>query len=137
LLALIREHAAFERSEATIDAKTLMNLLSIQTPQVRVFVGEIGGDVLAYAALTVDYSLWRGQTWAHLDCLYVRSSVRSSGIGGEMLKQATIEARSLGADRLEWQTPEWNQRAIAFYKREGAFASTKVRFKIDIAASSS
>jgi GNAT superfamily N-acetyltransferase len=137
LLAVIREHAAFERSDATIDMEMLMNLLSIQTPQVRIFVAEIDGDVLAYAALTMDYSLWRGQTWAHLDCLYVRSSVRGSGIGGKLLQQATIAARLLGADRLEWQTPEWNQRAIAFYRREGASALTKVRFMIDLACSTS
>ena len=33
---------------------------------------------------------------------------------------------------IQWQTPDWNQRAIAFYKRAGASAKSKIRFALPI-----
>lgn len=72
------------------------------------------GELLGYFSLTIDYSLWRDHIWAHLDCLYVTTNERGKGVGAGLLAEAIAVARRLGADQLEWQTPEWNERGVAF-----------------------
>jgi GNAT superfamily N-acetyltransferase len=131
LLKLIHEHAEFERGYATITATGLEKILKMRRPPIRIFVATISEELMAYAALTTDYSLWRGRRWAHLDCLYITATARSLGIGAKLLRHVVDESRRLKLDRLEWQTPDWNHRAIAFYVREGAQAATKMRFGID------
>ncbi|OXE36757.1 MAG: GNAT family N-acetyltransferase [Phenylobacterium zucineum] len=131
LLAMIRDHAKFERSEATISKEDLSRILGARPPRVNIFVAAQQHCLLGYACVTTDYSLWRGQTWAHLDCLYVETQTRSQGVGASLFHHAKATAHRLGADRLEWQTPEWNERAIAFYIREGASGQVKMRFAVD------
>lgn len=132
LLDLIRQHAHFERNEATITRRELVNVLAAKTAHAKIFVGCADGLILGYASVTRDYSLWRNRTWAHLDCLFVKSDMRSKGIGRSLLNYAKKIAVEWGADRIEWQTPDWNRRAAEFYKREGATGINKIRFGIDL-----
>lgn len=132
LLALIHQHAHFERSTATISLPELEGILVEPSAPVSIFVATHESLVLAYAAMTLDYSLWRSRIWAHLDCLFVAQRWRGHGLGAALLKHVHHAARALGADRLEWQTPDWNARAIAFYRREGADCSSKTRFFIEL-----
>lgn len=128
LLGLIRAHAVFEQAEATIDAAALAGLLAEAAPPCLLFVAAQSEALVGYAALTFDYALWRGRGWAHLDCLYVDAAHRGRAIGHRLLRAAAEAARTCGADRMEWQTPAWNRRAIAFYRREGAALAGKARF---------
>lgn len=132
LLALIREHAEFEQSKATINDAELARILEMRQPPVRIFIAAVAGEAFAYAALTTDYSLWRGCNWAHLDCLFVKQEARGLGIGAKLLHHIKSVSRRNALNRLEWQTPDWNQKAIAFYHREGASSSAKTRFYIDV-----
>lgn len=134
LLALITAHAAFERAEATIGAEALGHLLDDPAPPCELFVAVRGEAPLGYAAMTLDYALWRGCWWAHLDCLYVDAAHRGQSIGAKLLLAVCDAARTAGADRLEWQTPVWNRRAAAFYRRMGAGQSAKARFTLPIEA---
>jgi len=130
LLDLIRQHAAFERSVATIDTAELRHILTAPQAPMQIFVGVDAGIILGYAAFAIDYSLWRGGPWAHLDCLFVVEQARGQNLGAALFRHVRKAARVLGADRLEWQTPNWNARAIAFYRREGADCVPKTRFSI-------
>lgn len=132
VLAFVREHAAFEQAEATITDAELTRLLALRHPPVRVFVATMAGRVIAYAAMTTDYALWRGRRWAHLDCLFVSPEARGLGVGASLLRHVLQVTKSLRIDRLEWQTPNWNARAIAFYRREGAMCLPKMRFSIPL-----
>lgn len=132
LLAMIRNHAVFERSEATISRQSLLSIVIGENPRAHIFVASRQNLMLGYSSLTIDYSLWRGHTWAHLDCLYVEPHARSQGIGAHLLNNAVAVSRKLGADKLEWQTPAWNERAISFYLREGACKRTKERFSLSL-----
>jgi GNAT superfamily N-acetyltransferase len=129
LLMLVRDHARFEHAKATIAPADLARLLASPTP-VRLTVAEDQGVLLGYTAVTFDYSLWRGRLWAHLDCLFVRATDRNQGTGKRLLAQALAQALAAGADRLEWQTPDWNEAAIRFYGREGAACEAKKRFHL-------
>jgi GNAT superfamily N-acetyltransferase len=128
LLGLIAAHAAYEQASASITAAQLLALLQTAQPPVQLLVAEQAGELAGYAALTVDFSLWRASRWAHLDCLYVKAGLRGAGIGRQLLGYACKQAKTLGADRLEWQTPHWNSDAVRFYEREGGVCVDKKRF---------
>ena len=130
LMVLIADHARFENGHATIERERLRGLLKRKTSPVEVFVAIAGNDLAGYGALTLDFSLWRGTYWAHLDCLFVSEPYRGQGLGAQLLQHAMELAGRHSADRLEWQTPEWNSRAIAFYERQGAHSQPKVRFSL-------
>ena len=133
LLQLIAAHARYERSEAILGADTLHALLRADPSPVHLLVAQRGDALVGYAALTFDFSLWRGRFFAHLDCLYIAATMRGQSLGKALLDAARELARCSGADRLEWQTPDWNRRAIAFYEREGAIGQAKTRFALSLA----
>lgn len=130
LFGLIAEHARFERSVATLSPPDLLSILTNHAPLVTILVGARGSDLIGFAAITFDFALWRARRWAHLDCLFVREDSRGLGLGATLLGAAADLAREAGADRMEWQTPQWNERAIAFYRRTGAEEAAKVRFTL-------
>jgi GNAT superfamily N-acetyltransferase len=132
LLVLIKDHANFERGNALINSNDLMRVISGDVSGVIIFVAVKGQSLLGYAALTMEFSLWRGNFRTHLDCLFVRDGKRSKGIGAALLNRAKQHSRTNGLDRLEWQTPDWNLRAISFYEREGASGNAKIRFGLDL-----
>jgi GNAT superfamily N-acetyltransferase len=125
---MINEHAVFERAQASLSVEELETLLATTEPPVAIFVAAGADKLLGYAAITFDYSLWRARCWAHLDCLFVREGNRGHSVGSALLAHARRFASDRGADRLEGQTPDWNVRGVAFYKREGAKITGKVRF---------
>lgn len=128
LLGLIAAHATFERSEATITQDVLDTILRSPCPEVQIMVAEKQAMLVGYAALTLDFSLWRGRRWAHLDCLFVHEAYRGCSTGRRLLTAAKCTAQALDADRMEWQTPIWNKPAIRFYAAQNAQRSIKSRF---------
>lgn len=130
LLPLIRQHAQFERTVATIGEDALATFLESPSSPIRILVATIEGTVVGYAALTFDTSLFHGDRWAHLECLFVATLQRNEGVGKRLLEHARAQAVAAGATRMEWQTPAWNSRAIAFYEREGAIGTAKMRFSL-------
>lgn len=74
LFQLIRGHAAFEQSAATLSESDLARLQS-QSQVVRFLVAAEGEVLLGYAAVTFDWSVWRARRYAHLDCLFVRKGI--------------------------------------------------------------
>ena len=84
--------------------------------------------IVGYAAVTFEWSLWRARTYGHLDCLFVAERARGRGLGSKLLEAAIGLVSTEGADRVEWQTPAWNEDAIRFYLRHGAESADKKRF---------
>ena len=130
LLGLITEHARFEQADATLTAGELQAILASDAPPVTILVAVTGSDLVGYAAITFDFALWRARRWAHLDCLFLSDGDRGQGLGATLLGAAADHALACGADRMEWQTPAWNERAIAFYRRSGSIGSAKIRFTL-------
>ena len=101
-------------------------------PPIRLLVAESLGVLLGYAAVTFDWSLWRARRYGHLDCLFVAEDARRNGVGAKLLDQVARLATAEGADRLEWQTPAWNEDAVRFYIRHGAESADKKRLVLTI-----
>ncbi|MBJ3784392.1 GNAT family N-acetyltransferase [Devosia sediminis] len=133
LLELIQDHARYEQGTATIQPHALLELLTSTHPPSHIIVVEEAHALLGYAALTRDYSLWSGQWFAHLDCLFVAAHYRGQGLGKALMSAAANHADRWGVQRLEWQTPAWNHGAIAFYEGLGATRMDKARFAWSVA----
>ncbi len=130
LYELIQEHAAFERTTASLTVAELGSILASGQPPTRLLVAESQDVIVGYSALTFDWSLWRARSYGHLDCLFVAEDVRGHGVGAMLLDAAVRLASEAGADRMEWQTPAWNEGAVRFYLRQGAESADKKRFAL-------
>lgn len=112
---------------ASVSLESLRALLQQPAPPSRIFVAEAAG-LAGYAALTLDYALWSGAQFGHLDCMFVRPAHRGHGVGRALFDAVAQAAQLAGASRLEWQTPLWNENGRVFYSRMGADSSPKHRF---------
>ena len=123
LAGLIRELAAYERlsHEAEPDADALAkHLADDASPRCNAFIAEADGEPLAFALYFYSYSTFLTRWGVYLEDLYVRPEHRGKGIGYALLRRVAQEAVSRGCRRMEWAVLNWNEPAIAFYRRIGA-----------------
>ena len=59
-------------------------------------------------------------------------AARGFGIGEKLVNRMKLETQKLGCDLIQWQTPDFNERAIKFYKRIGATSKSKERFYLNV-----
>nr|WP_222619823.1 GNAT family N-acetyltransferase [Pontibacter sp. KCTC 32443] len=122
VLQLIQELAEYEKApnEVTNTLEDMRRDGFGERPIFEFFVAEseaegIVGISLYYTA----YSTWKGRT-IYLEDLVVTERLRRSGIGKKLFDAVAEEAKRLGAKRFRWQVLDWNEPAIAFYKKIGA-----------------
>ncbi|MGW0846562.1 N-acetyltransferase family protein [Streptomyces sp. NPDC002787] len=131
---LAAEHAAFEKAGALPPdlARRLETLLfDTETPRLRCFVAELNdSEIIGYASCAPEVSTWNGAEYLHMDCLFVREGHRGLRVGPLLVEAVVAEARALGLDHVQWQTPPWNTGALKFYERLGAKAKEKLRYHL-------
>lgn len=134
LAEMCAEHAAYESGETELGGEGIQRLeqaLFAPSPRAWCWIAEVG-QPLGYACATLEFSTWRAREFMHMDCLYVREGHRGDGIGRQLFEAVRNEAVRHGLSEMQWQTPEWNVRAAAFYGRLGASESAKRRFRYRI-----
>ena len=77
-------------------------------------------------------SYWDAGEYIYMDCLFIKESARSLGIGEKLVRKIQKEGEALGCNLIQWQTPDFNVRAIKFYNRIGATSKSKERFFLNI-----
>lgn len=132
LMQLIGEHSEYEGYPPP--AANLIDLLPplLLGGTIQCWVLEEAGPglLVGYATGTEDHATFTGLAFGHLDCLFVRDSFRGRR-GGQLLFDSVRQwSMSRGHAELQWQTPDWNVRAHAFYQRQGATSRTKERFTL-------
>lgn len=131
LVDLCSLHAEYERADydPTNKAELLEKYLFGERPILHCLVVEAqGGGLLGYATYIEQFATWEAAYYLYLDCLYIREGQRSKGLGAQLMDQIKSEAQRLGCTHIQWHTPDFNKRAIQFYKRIGAYHKTKERF---------
>ena len=130
LIALCKAHAHYEQSDYDEQGKetALSAALFGPTPPVHCLVVESDHTLIGYATFMKQYATWQAASYLYLDCLYLQAETRGQGIGAELMAAVKQYAAAEGVSHLEWQTPEFNEGAIRFYKRLGARALSKERF---------
>ena len=75
---------------------------------------------VGFALFFYNYSTFLTKPGVHLEDLFVLPEHRGKGIGKSLLTKVESIARERGCGRLEWSVLDWNEPAIAFYKKYGA-----------------
>lgn len=121
ILGLIRKLADYERlsHEVTADAETLRRSLFDGRRAAEVVLAENAGTPIGFALFFHNFSTFLGRPGIYIEDLYVETAWRGKGIGRELLRFIARQARARGCGRLEWSVLDWNQSAIAFYRKLG------------------
>lgn len=134
LLKLCALHAAYEQLPFQLNGQVnrLAEDLFSQTPKLYCFVAIHDQELVAYATYMKQYATWEAKEYLYLDCLFVKEEVRSEGIGELLMERVKQESEKLACYLIQWQTPEFNKRAMKFYYRMGAESKTKERFFLNL-----
>ncbi|WP_194777774.1 GNAT family N-acetyltransferase [Pararhodonellum marinum] len=133
LVELCAKHAAHEKAEYQKDGKLegLKEGIFGQPKKLHCWVIEVEGKVEGYASYTIDFSTWDAAPFLYMDCLYINESQRGKGIGKDLMKKIQQVAQEKNCVNIQWQTPEFNVRAIKFYVGIGGLGKQKMRFFMD------
>lgn len=130
LVNLCAAHAAYEKSEYSSEGKLegLRQAIFGSPKRLNVWIVEVKGKAEGFTSFTFDFSTWDASPFLYMDCLYLNESVRSMGIGAEIMQRIREVARENKCVNIQWQTPEFNARAIKFYVGLGSVGKQKMRF---------
>jgi len=67
----------------------------------------------------IRYSTWKGQR-LYLEDILVTEKARGKGAGKLLFERLIQEAKDKKLNGMVWQVLDWNEPAIAFYKKYGA-----------------
>lgn len=121
LLEMLAELAEYENLNAELHATPERLRHGLFGPQAlaTALIAEREGQIAGYAIYFATFStfLARGGIW--LEDLYVRPAHRERGAGRALLAAVAARAAPSGG-RLEFSVLDWNEPALAFYRRIGA-----------------
>ncbi|MCC5943349.1 MAG: GNAT family N-acetyltransferase [Bernardetiaceae bacterium] len=122
IFSLIEALAVFEKAPHEVDNTAEQLALDAfgDTPHCRIWVAESHeGEIIAMALCYTRYSTWKGAC-LYLEDLYVLPEWRNRGIAKAFFKLLIEVAKSEHMAMMVWQVLDWNEPAIAFYKKIGA-----------------
>ena len=121
LLELVQELAEFERAphEVTVTLKHFEESGFGEKPVWWAFVAEEDNVVIGFALYYIRYSTWKGQR-LYLEDILVTEKARGKGAGKLLFERLIEEAKDKKLNGMVWQVLDWNEPAIAFYKKYGA-----------------
>ena len=122
IVALITELAEFENltSLLRVTPQSLEPHLFGPKPVAECLVGEVAGDVVAFALYFTNFSTFLGKPGLYLEDLYVKPDHRGSGLGQALFLRLARLAAERDCGRFEWSVLDWNVNAIRFYEKMGA-----------------
>jgi GNAT superfamily N-acetyltransferase len=139
LVDLCREHVEYDRGLGEPIAglpgdlpDRLRAKLFGEPPDLWCFVAEVDGLLAGYASYLRQSSTWRCESYALLDCLFVREGYRSHQLGRRLFVAGVAWARETGAPTLQWQSPADNAAAHRFYDRTGGESVRKLRYALPL-----
>lgn len=134
LVNLCKLHADFEKSEYNTGRKTelLNKYLFSNNPSIFCLVVEKANNLIGYATYMKQFSTWDANHYIYMDCLFMTEESRGFGIGEKLIDRIKKEAQELDCSLIQWQTPDFNKRAMKFYERIGAFGKSKERYFLNI-----
>jgi hypothetical protein len=122
IVGLVTELAEFEKLTHLLQLRpeTLHPHLFGPKPVVESVVGEVRGEVVAFALFFTNFSTFLAKPGLYLEDLYVKPAHRGAGLGRALLEHLAALAVARGYGRFEWSVLDWNEHAIRFYEKMGA-----------------
>ncbi|MGY0425401.1 MAG: N-acetyltransferase family protein [Polaribacter sp.] len=130
IVKLCKLHATYEKTAFDITNKEelLSKHLFDCSNNIKCLVVENDNKIVGYATFIKQFSTWDANFYIYLDCLYFRETFRGKGLGTEIMNKIKEYAISENCKIIQWQTPDFNEKAITFYQKLGAESKTKERF---------
>ena len=122
LFRLIQALAEYEKLSHAVtgNADALADHLFGSRPYAEAILAEYAGQAVGFALFFHNYSTFLTQPGIYLEDLFVLPEYRRQSIGKAILSYLAALAVKRGCGRLEWSVLDWNEPAIAFYRRMGA-----------------
>jgi GNAT superfamily N-acetyltransferase len=122
IVALVRELAEYERllDEVVITPEDVHRDLFGPQPYAEAVVARVAGEPVGFALWFHNYSTFAGRPGLYLEDLFVRPAFRGRGYGEALLRHLAGIALKRGCARFEWSVLDWNEPALAFYRKLGA-----------------
>jgi GNAT superfamily N-acetyltransferase len=123
VVTLVRELAVYEREPLSSvklgEADILRDGFGAER-RFELLLATLDGVVEGFALFFPNYSTFLGKPGLYLEDLFVRPEYRGQGLGLALMKRLAQIAVERGCGRFEWSVLDWNEPAIAFYKKLGA-----------------
>lgn len=122
ILTFIRELAEYEKGlgRVSVNEESLHAALFGPRPYVEAVIAYDNDSPVAFAIYFFTYTSFAGLPSLYLEDIFVRPAARGLGIGRQLLAFLARRARQRGCERMEWSVVNWNEPAMAFYKKLGA-----------------
>lgn len=118
--ALIQALAVYEKApDEVVNTPEQLRIDLFQDKICEAFVVEHEEQIVGFALYYMAYSTWKGRC-LYLEDFYVLPEFRRGGIGGALFEKVVDVAKAWKVKRMDWQVLEWNEPALAFYRKHGA-----------------
>jgi GNAT superfamily N-acetyltransferase len=122
ILEMIKALAEYEQlsHEVVATDDDLRQSLFGPRPAAEVVLAYAGDAPIGFALFFHNFSTFLGRHGLYLEDLFVVPEWRGKGVGKQLLAHIASIAESRKCGRMEWAVLDWNESAIAFYRRMGA-----------------
>jgi ribosomal protein S18 acetylase RimI-like enzyme len=122
VLSLMREFAAYEdlSDYCVITVERLRAAILGENGFVEGLIARYDFTPVGYALFYPCFGSFRGERGMYLEDIYVNEQYRRSGAGLMLLKEIARLAASRGFERIDFLVLDWNEPALAFYRKHGA-----------------
>jgi GNAT superfamily N-acetyltransferase len=122
ILEMIKALAEYEQltHEVSATEEDLRQSLFGPRPAGEVVLAYAGETPIGFALFFHNFSTFLGRQGLYLEDLFVVPDWRGKGVGKQLLAHVASIAESRNCGRMEWAVLDWNESAIAFYRRMGA-----------------
>ncbi len=121
---LVRELAIYERAEDAFTATLADYEADFEAGIYEALVAEVAGEIRGMALYYMAYSTWKGRM-LYLEDFVVRQTQRRAGLGQLLFEAFVEEAKRKGCRLIKWQVLDWNEPALAFYRKNDAIIETE------------
>jgi GNAT superfamily N-acetyltransferase len=122
ILQMIKALAEYEQltHEVVATEHDLRQSLFGPRPAAEVVLAYADQAPVGFALFFHSFSTFLGRHGLYLEDLFVVPEWRGRGVGKRLLAYVASIAESRHCGRMEWAVLDWNESAIAFYRRMGA-----------------
>lgn len=121
--SLVKELAVYEKAAHAVTATLEDYTRDFNAGIFEVLVAETDGQVIGMALYYMSYSTWKGRM-LYLEDFVVLPEYRKLGAGQLLFDAYLNRARELECRLVKWQVLDWNEPALAFYRKNQAIIET-------------
>ena len=127
IMGMTRELAEFERMPNSVNLTEdilVRDGFDSDPPFFFDLIAEINDTVIGHALYFYSYSPVEGGRLLYLEDLYIKEQYRGKGYGNKLFDAVINVARESDCFCMQWCVLNWNEKALGFYQKKGAFDLT-------------